>query len=222
VPARGRGHGGGGEEPPARGPRAHAHAGSMRQGENSVEQVSEAGRVGGPRPAASSGSGTQANDLVTSSTGRPGGTPDGHPTRIQTDDDAATTRSIEMENSGAVTLANQGWQVRQNPTPREVAQARQETGDTGNPDSNPDYLVEGRVFDAFSPTKPTKSVRNIWTEIEDKVVERRQTQRAVINLEDWRGDMSALRKQFADWPIPGLKEVKAITPDGDIVQIDLP
>jgi hypothetical protein len=53
-------------------------------------------------------------------------------------------------------------------------------------------------------------------------VVKEQTQRVVINLEDWRGGMSALRRQFADWPIPGLKEVKSITPNGDIVQIDLP
>jgi hypothetical protein len=127
-----------------------------------------------------------------------------------------------MENSGARVLAARGWQIKQNPTPAEVAQARADTGDSGNPRSNPDYLLEGRVFDAFSPTKPTKSVRNIWSEVEDKVLVKQQTQRAVVNLEDWRGDIGALRRQFADWPIPGLKEVKAITPDGDIVQIDIP
>jgi hypothetical protein len=84
------------------------------------------------------------------------------------DDDDQVRRSIEMENSAAATLAAQGHQVRQNPTPPEIALARQQSGDTGNPESNPDHLLEGRVFDAYSPTKPTKSVRNIWGEVEEK------------------------------------------------------
>jgi hypothetical protein len=37
-----------------------------------------------------------------------------------------------------------------------------------------------------NPTKP-------------EVARARQTQRVVVNLEDWRGDMSALRRQFADF-----------------------
>lgn len=77
------------------------------------------------------------------------------------------------------------------------------------------------MFDCYSPIKSDKAVRGIWSETKIKV-DAGQTQRVVINLEDWRGDMAALRKQFADWPIPGLKEVKAITHDGDIAQIDLP
>nr|WP_221374691.1 hypothetical protein [Actinoplanes polyasparticus] len=126
-----------------------------------------------------------------------------------------------MENSGAVVLADRGYHVQQNPSKADVAQARMNAGDLGDPGKDPDYLVEGRVFDCYSPVKPTKAVRGIWSEAQEKV-EDGQTQRVVVNLEDWRGDMSALRKQFADWPVPGLKEVKAITPEGDIVQIDLP
>ena len=102
-----------------------------------------------------------------------------------------------------------------------MAQARLATGDTGDPNKDPDYLIEGRVFDCYSPTKPTKPTRGIWWEVENKVLEE-QTQRAVVNLEDWRGDFSALEKQFRDWPIDGLKEVKAILPSGEIEQIQLP
>jgi len=222
VPARGRGHGDGGEEPPPRVRRAHGNAGNAREAENAVEDALDVGRVGGNRSTPAGATGRQTDDLVTQATGTPRGTPSGPVTPIQRKDDAETARSIQMENSAAVIMAAQGWQVQQNPTSAEVARARRETGDTGNPHSNPDYLVEGRVFDAASPTNPAKSVRNIWSEVEEKVIERRQTQRVVLNLEDWRGDMQALRRQFADWPIPGLKEVKAITADGDIVQIDLP
>jgi hypothetical protein len=146
--------------------------------------------------------------------------PEGHPTRIRAKQDARVQRSLELENSGAVMLAARGFRTKQNPTPDEVALARRAAGDSGDPESKPDYLVEDRVFDCYSPTKPTKKVRGIWTEVKEKVDDG-QTQRVVVNLQDWRGDMSALQKQFGDWPIDGLKEVKAITPDGDIVQIPL-
>lgn len=165
--------------------------------------------------------GPQTDPLLTHMTGEPGGTPDGHPTRINPAEDVQTRRSIEQENTTAAVLADGGFRIKQNPTSAEVAQARFDTGDIGKATSRPDYLLEGRVFDCYSPTRPTKSVRGIWGEVQEKVVERKQTQRVVVNLADWRGDVSALQKQFADWPIPGLKEVKVVTADGDIVQFPI-
>ncbi|WP_239147292.1 CdiA C-terminal domain-containing protein [Paractinoplanes tereljensis] len=143
-------------------------------------------------------------------------------TRPKRGDDAEVQRSIELENAAAVILAEHGYQVHQNPTPEEIAAARQTSGDSGNPRSKPDYLIEGRVFDCYSPTKPDKNVRGIHSQVKEKVVLLRQTQRAVVNLADWSGDMGALRRQFEDWPIPGLKELKVVTRSGDIIQIDLP
>jgi hypothetical protein len=204
VAGRGRAH-----EP--EGPHPRVHAGgvpSVRAGEEAVAGVSWAGRPG------------NASTQVTAGTGQPGGQPEGSPTRIGAKQDDDVKRSLERENSAAVTMADQGFRVRQNPTSAEVAQARLNTGDTGSPESDPDYLVEGRVFDCYSPSA-RKPVRGIWSEVEEKVLDREQTQRVVINLADWPGDLSALRKQFADWPITGLKEAKVITPNGDIVQLDL-
>jgi hypothetical protein len=126
-----------------------------------------------------------------------------------------------LENEAAAALAAEGYQTHQNPNPEQIAQARLATGDTGSPGSKPDYTVEGRVFECYSPGA-NKPPRGIHGEVVDKVILREQTQRVVLNLTDWRGDMAALRKQFYDWPIEGLKEVKAVTPDGDIVQIELP
>ncbi len=157
------------------------------------------------------------DDSVTVATGEPGGTPTGGPTRINPKQDATVRRSLALENSGAVTLADNGYRVQQNPTADEVAAARQNTGDVGRPSSDPDYLIEGRVFDCYSPSE-NKSVRGVWSETEDKIL-KEQTQRVVVNLEGWAGDMSALRRQFNDWPIANVKEVKAITPDGDIIQL---
>ncbi|MCX4387362.1 hypothetical protein OG777_10500 [Micromonospora peucetia] len=131
--------------------------------------------------------------------------------------DDAVRRSLELENECADTLAHDGYRVHQNPTRREIADARESTGDVGNPDKEPDYLIEGHVFDCYSPT-PGKAVRGVWTEASEKVA-RQQTQRVVLNLQDWRGDITALQKQFDNWPIPHLKELAAVTRSGAIIQI---
>jgi hypothetical protein len=160
---------------------------------------------------------TQPDHLVTAASGQPGGVPAGHPTLIRPKMKDDVRRSLERENAAAVVLADRGYQIQQNPTRAEVAQARRATGDTGKATTDPDYLLEGRVFDCYAPT-PAKPVRGVWWEAKAKV-EKEQTQRVVVDLTDWRGDMSALQKQFDDWPIDNMKEVKAIKPNGEIVQI---
>lgn len=197
MAGRGRAH-----EP--EGPHPRVHAGgvpSVRAGEEAVAGVSRAGRAG----------------ATTQPTGTPAGRPEGRPTPINPREDASVQRSIDRENSTAVILADKGFRIQQNPNPAEVAQARLDTGDVGRPTSKPDYLVEGRVFDCYSPDAG-KNVRGVWFET-GKKVQRLQTQRVVVNLEDWQGDVSALQRQFDDWPIEGLKEVKIVTPGGDVLQV---
>jgi hypothetical protein len=126
-------------------------------------------------------------------------------------------RGYERENDTADILTDQGYRVHQQPTPQETADARAATGDVGRPGTRPDYLIEGRVFDCYAPARDT-NVRNAWSEVRRKP-RAGQTQRVVINLQDWGGDLDALRRQFADWPIQGLKEVKAVTADRSIVEI---
>jgi hypothetical protein len=189
---------------------------SVAAAQDTAERAARAGRSSGNggSPARVAGSG---RDPITHPTGDPGGTPDGEPTRIRLDEDEDVRRSLERENSGAAILADKGHQIKQNPSPDEVAQARLATGDSGRPTSRPDYLLEGRVFDCYSPSR-NKGVRGIWSEVEKKV-NGEQTQRVVVNLEDWGGNLRELRRQFGDWPMERLKELKVITPDGDIVQI---
>jgi hypothetical protein len=228
MPPRNRGHDDG---PPSR---PHGRGGGSGRPPNSVREAqddvaeeilagrsTENGGTAGNRIERPASPRPQTEDLLTHRSGEPGGTPQGDPTTIERGEDAEVHRSLEMENAGAAVLADRGYRIQQNPTKAEVAQARSDAGDVGDPGKDPDYLLEGRVFDCYSPVNPDKAVRGIWTQAKIKVDDG-QTQRVVVNLDDWRGDMSALRKQFADWPIPGLKEVKAITRDGDIVQIDLP
>jgi hypothetical protein len=131
--------------------------------------------------------------------------------------DDATRRSLELENECADTVARKGYRVHQNPTRQEIAEARRQTGDVGKPERNADYLIEGHVFDCYSP-KLAKPVRGIWAEVRDKVADQ-QTQRVILNLRDWGGDLGDLQRQFDDWPIPGLKELVALTRGGAIVQI---
>lgn len=126
-------------------------------------------------------------------------------------------RSVQLENECADTVAGKGYRVHQNPTKQEVADARARTRDVVDLDKNPDYLIEGHVFDCYSPTA-SKPVRGIWSEVSQKISEQ-QTQRVTLNLQDWRGDLAALHRQFDDWPIPNLKELVAVTPNREIVQI---
>ncbi|WP_371688560.1 hypothetical protein [Micromonospora sp. KC207] len=160
-----------------------------------------------PPPAAAPAAGT-------SPTGPAGGRPTGPPARIEPGMTAENKRSLQRENEAANILADKGYRVQQNPNQVEAAAARAKTGDVGKPTSKPDMLVEGKVFDVYSPSV-VKKVRGIWTEASKKV-DGGQTQRVLINLKDWPGELADLRKQFTDWPIPGLKEVKVITSAGEI------
>ncbi|MFC4109922.1 CdiA C-terminal domain-containing protein [Micromonospora zhanjiangensis] len=124
---------------------------------------------------------------------------------------------MELENECADKVAGNGFRVHQNPTRQEVASARRDTGDTGKPEKAPDFLIEGHVFDCYAPTAPVPA-RAVWSAVERKV-EAEQTQRVMLNLHDWQGDIAALHKQFDDWPIAGLKELAAVTRSGAIIQI---
>jgi len=86
---------------------------------------------------------------------------------------------------------------------------------------SPDFKIEGRVFDNYSPTAARP--RNIWANLnEDKVNPRGrppQARRIVLNLSDTPVELSDLRAQFRNYPMPNLEEVIAITGEGEIVHI---
>ncbi|MEU6072869.1 hypothetical protein [Micromonospora sp. NPDC047074] len=124
---------------------------------------------------------------------------------------------MELENEGADRVADKGYRVHQNPTKQEVAAAGLATGDIVDLEKSPDYLIEGHIFDCYAPA-PGTSVRAIGSAVTRKITDA-QTQRVVLNLKDWRGDLTALQKQFDDWPVTGLKELVAVSRDGTIVQI---
>lgn len=150
-------------------------------------------------------------------TDTPGGAPTGPRTRISPKEKATERRSLELENETADTIAYKGYRVHQNPTKQEITTAKLNASDVVDPKRSPDYLIEGLVFDCYAPTS-SAPLRSVWSAVARKV-ERQQTQRVVLNLQDWRGDLAALQKQFDDWPVPALKELVAVRRSGQIVQI---
>jgi len=143
---------------------------------------------------------------VPSEAPNPTANPSGHRPRISPKDDQETIRSLMRENESADLLAKAGFKVEQRP---------QVSGTT----RRPDFRIEGRVFDNYAPS--TSNPRSIWTVInKTKVnppVKSMQADRIVLNLRDSGVDLSALLRQFRDWPMANLKEVLVVTREGSIV-----
>ena len=143
----------------------------------------------------------------------PNAKPDGHPEKVNYDSpDKANIMALEGENEAAQIFAKNGYHIEQQPKvlPREGIK----------PGKNPDYRIEGEIFDCYTPTKPRRTVRRIWESIRDKVNDG-QTQRVVINLQKsrWKGSVNELRSQFKNWKINGLKEIFIVDVNGSILRI---
>jgi len=119
-------------------------------------------------------------------------------TAINSADDAATVRSLTRENESAATLANNGYNVQQNPP-------------TLSNGKNPDYIINGQVFDNYAPS--TGNVRNVADRIGEKVADG-QANNVVVNLTDSSITPSALKNQLMNHPISGLKQVIIIDKTG--------
>jgi hypothetical protein len=147
------------------------------------------------------------SDWPTSPSGQahPENKPHGRPETWNERDQDSTKRGRRLENEAATTLAQAGYEVEQQPS----VPGRK----------NPDYKIEGKVFDCTSPTAP--SVRNIWSRIKVEKVNEGQANRIIINIDapDAQVSVDELRKQFQEHPMPGLKEAKVIGPGGAVVDI---
>jgi filamentous hemagglutinin len=126
-------------------------------------------------------------------------------TPINLADDAATIRSLTRENESATTLAYNGYKVQQNPP----------TLPNGK---NPDYIINGQVFDNYAPS--TGNVRNAAKVIEDKFAAG-QADNFVVNLADSSITPAALKDQLMNYPISGLKQVIIIDKIGTLTVIKL-
>ena len=117
--------------------------------------------------------------------------PGGFATRINSLDEPENKLALLRENESAAILARAGYKVEQNPTIRGTTR-------------NPDYLIEDKVFDCYSPTN--SKPRSIATTLEGKI-KKGQAERFVLNLEDSKVDMAALRQQLTQYPVAGLQEI---------------
>lgn len=127
----------------------------------------------------------------------------GTKTKIPAKADPETVRSLTRENDGAQILADSGFHVEQNPV-------------LLNTNKKPDYKINGEVFDCYSPSG--SSVTNMHGKVERKILEE-QTESVVINMADTSATFEAVKKQFMDWPIPGLKKIIVIDQFGKITRI---
>lgn len=140
---------------------------------------------------------------TTKPTGTLGGKPSGSTTYINPNDkDPNNIRSLTRENESASILADKGYQVEQNPSIPG--------------DKNPDYRIEGKVFDCYSPS--TGNVRNIAGVIDEKVSSG-QTERIVLNLSDTSASPEDVANQLKQWPVQGLQEVLVIDKSGNVVPV---
>lgn len=123
--------------------------------------------------------------------GQEGDAPSGTPTRIDPNErDPNNIRALTRENESAVTLANTGYKVEQNPNVEGL--------------KNPDYKIEGKIADCYAPSTP--NARNIASYIQDKV-EADQADRIILNLDDSNVKLNDLKQQLTNYPVSGLKEI---------------
>ncbi|WP_167350950.1 WXG100 family type VII secretion target [Paenibacillus amylolyticus] len=175
----------------------------------SKDDIGSGGSVGDKKEPGK-GIGSPRDLIKPSGTPNPEALPSGARTKIPNNADKATKQSLELENDAADQLARSGYRIEQNP----------KVLDSDGIDSkrDPDFRIEGRIFDCYAPTE-NKGIRGIWSEVQEKVVIKQQTKNVVINLTKWSGDDSALLKQFKEWEIQGLEEVIAIKKDGKIISV---
>ena len=82
------------------------------------------------------------------------------------------------------------------------------------PRSQPAYLIEGRIFDAYAPR--THRAQRIWDRLRRKV-ERGLAYRFVVGLFDTRVTVDELRSVLHANPIAGLREVIVIDKDRNVI-----
>jgi hypothetical protein len=121
----------------------------------------------------------------------------GHPTH-----NPSNSRGIELENESAVILAKKGYKVEQNPT-------------VPFQQTNPDYLIEGKIFDCYAPG-PTTIPAEIVKKMDGKVAD--QAKRIVLNLADNNVSRHELREAIAKFGRDDLAEVILIDSTGSVVK----
>lgn len=116
---------------------------------------------------------------------------------------------IERQNEAARILGAAGYSIHQNPS---LSDDERRLAGVG-PRKNPDMIIEGRVFDVYSPG--TDNSRNLRGRIARKVSEG-QARRIVVNLQNSTLTRAELERSLRRDPIFGLQEVITIDQEGRI------
>lgn len=133
---------------------------------------------------------------LTKPSGNPGDKPFGKKTHIHPRASRQTQHKLMLENRSAVILANRGYKVEQNPAPVSGKE--------------PDYRIEGRVFDCYAPSSSNPD--RIRNSVSRKVKEE-QSDRIILNLEDSSVSPEELLKVLERRSIEELKEIIVIKED---------
>lgn len=114
-----------------------------------------------------------------------------HPTKVK-------DRPLRRENESADVLAQNGFDVVQNPPPRPNGK-------------QPDYLIEGDYFDCYSPDTP--DLDNLRDGISAKLRDKQgnqQADRIVLNLDDSPHTLDDIKDVLTRKPLAGLKEILVV------------
>jgi hypothetical protein len=142
---------------------------------------------------------------------KPLGTPEKPPANPKSEKEMDFSRSILRQNEAAQLLAKAGYVVEQQPklTQRDIA---------GNPWFNqtkkPDFKIEEQIFDCYAPKSDTDA-RNIVSNIVKKI-EDGQTRRIVLNMQDSRISLDAIKDELKNTHLPELEEI-IIIKDGKVI-----
>lgn len=145
----------------------------------------------------------------TSPTGQIDGTPVGRRATNEQNADPGFKRGIARENQSADILAAQGYRVEQNPVLTDADRIQHGIA----PGKNPDYRIEGRIFDGYAPQ--TTTAGGVYEGISGKVSSG-QAHRIVVNLGDSPVRPGEIQQALRDNPIPGLQEVIIIDKGGTV------
>ena len=125
-----------------------------------------------------------------------------------------SSEGLKGQNRAANKLADAGY---------DVEMLQEIDGGNGyglDPSSNPDFLVENRVFDCYTPASGTSIDSTLCKELNKKT--KRQAERIVLNLDRMSADEiktiqeTVLRKTGVNGTLRRLKELIVILPDGTI------
>ncbi|MEK4854854.1 hypothetical protein NST04_33810, partial [Paenibacillus sp. FSL H7-0756] len=170
---------------------------------------------GGPGPVEvpgqvwrSEGRGNIPNTKLTEPSLPKGGKPKGNYTK-------GDSHGIKKESETADLMADQGYDIKM------LDEVNGGNGFGIKESSNPDFLIEGKVFDCYAPTIET-NLDNILRNTTKKT--KTQAERIVLNLDQFPSEKVAeiiqgiLRKANPDGDLKNLKEL-FIVKDGEITRV---